>query len=391
VLSEGVHGYAALRPVEVAYGLAIGRHPGVRTLPRRGDATPAGALEQVLRHALRRPPCLVSFSGGRDSSLLLAAATAVARRERLPEPVPATLLFPGSGETEEGRWQKLVLSKLGLDDWVRLEFGDELDAVGPVAQRLLRRHGLVWPFNLHFHLPIVEAAEGGSVVTGFGGDELGESCNVVRAERMIVRRRVGRPRDLAAIAYRLGPRAPRWPREYLRAGGQIDDMGISWLTPRGQRRLRSAFASDSLLVAGWDRIVRNNFWRSRFFQVCKANFQLMADPHQVEMVHPFVEPPVLQALARSGGFAGPRDRRQILELLGAGALLPPDLLRREHKALFDAPLWTGTARAFARDWSGRGLDEDLIDPEAARRAWLRDPAPPLATTMLQAAWLADNI
>jgi asparagine synthetase B (glutamine-hydrolysing) len=378
-----------LRPIEVAYGLAIGRHPGTGTLPRGNQDSPRVALERVLLAALRRAPCLVSFSGGRDSSALLAAATAVARREGLPEPVPATLLFPGSTEADEAEWQQLVLSHLGLDDWVRLEFQDELDAVGPVAGHVLRRHGLVWPFNLHFHLPIVEAARGGSVVTGFGGDELGESCTLVRPERLIARRRIERPRDLAAIAYRLGPRAPRWPREYLRAGGQIDEMGITWLTRRGRRALRSAFAFDAPLVAGWDRIIRRNFWRSRYFQVCTANFQRMADVHGVAMVHPFVEPPVLQALARAGGFTGLRDRRHILELL-AGPLLPAEVLEREHKATFSTPLWTGTSRAFAREWSGRGLDQRLVDVDAVRRAWLREPAPPLATTMLQAAWLADN-
>ena len=51
--------------------------------------------------ALRRPPCLVSFSGGLDSSALLAVATAVARREGLDDPVPATLVVPGSPESDE--------------------------------------------------------------------------------------------------------------------------------------------------------------------------------------------------------------------------------------------------------------------------------------------------
>ena len=48
----------------------------------------------------------------------------------------------------------------------------ELDAVGPYAQRMLRGHGLVGPFNAHFHLPLIDAARGGSLLTGIGGDEL---------------------------------------------------------------------------------------------------------------------------------------------------------------------------------------------------------------------------
>jgi asparagine synthase (glutamine-hydrolysing) len=301
-----------------------------------------------------------------------------------------TLVFPGSDEAEETEWQRLVLDRLGLEDWVRLEFGDELDAIGPIAQEVMGRHGLVWPFNVHFHLPIMEAARGGSVVTGFAGDELGISTTVSRPERMLVDRSVQSPRDVAAIAYRLGPRPPRWPREFARAGRQIDEMNITWLTRRGRMALRSAFASDALLVPGWERILRDNLWRSRYFQVCKRNFQVVADHYDVAMCHPFVEPLVIQALGRAGGFAGLRDREQILDLL-AGDLLPPEVITRQSKAVFGNSLWTDTAKGFARGWSGRGLDERLVDPEAVRRAWTAEPLPAiLSTTMLQAAWLAEN-
>jgi len=346
-------------------------------------------MEDVLRAALRRPPCVVGFSGGRDSSTLLAIAAAVARREGLALPVPATLVYPGRDEADEADWQRQVMGHLGLDEWIRLEVHDELDAVGPVAQEVMRRHGLTWPFNLHFHIPIMEAARGGSVVTGFGGDELGVSCGVVHPERMISRRRVERPRDLAAIAYRLGPRRPRWPRQFARAGSQIDDMNITWLTRRGRLALRSAFASDSLLATGWGRILRDNFWRSRYFRVCVDNFQTVADHYSVAMSHPFVEAPVIQAFARKGGFSGLDGREQILDLLAAD-LLPREVLRRQSKATVGSALWTETAKAFAERWSGRGLDERLVDPEAVQRAWLGDTRPVLATTMLQAAWLAEN-
>ena len=380
----------ALTPIEVAYGLAIGRQAGVGVLPRGGFLTPREAAETVLLGALRRPPCLVGLLGGRDSSALLAIAASTARKHGLPLPVPVTLVFPESDEAEETGWQRLVLDRLGLDEWIRLEFSDELDAVGPVAQEVMGRHGLTWPFNLHFHLPIMEAARGGSVITGFAGDELGVSCTVSGPERMVAERRIERPRDLAAIAYRLGPRRPRWPREFARAGGQIDEMNITWLTRRGRMALRSAFASDALLVPGWERILRDNLWRSRYFQVCKSNFQAVADHYDVTMCHPFVEPPVLQALARAGGFAGLRDREQILDLL-AGDLLPPEVIHRQSKAVFGNSLWTRAAKEFAAGWDGRGLDERLVEPAAVQRAWTAEPRPAiLSTTMLQAAWLAEN-
>jgi len=43
---------------------------------------------------------------------------------------------------------------LGLDDLSLLHADDDLDLVGPVARRLLLRHGGVHPANLHLHLPI---------------------------------------------------------------------------------------------------------------------------------------------------------------------------------------------------------------------------------------------
>ena len=59
-------------------------------------ATPRAAFEAAILPGLRRSPCLVSFSGGRDSSAVLATATAVARREGLPLPVPITHRFPSA-------------------------------------------------------------------------------------------------------------------------------------------------------------------------------------------------------------------------------------------------------------------------------------------------------
>lgn len=57
--------------------------------------------------ALDRPPCLVSFAGGRDSSAVLAVA-------------------PWSPEEQA-------------------EVNDELNLTGPVAQHAVLGHGLLWP------------------------------------------------------------------------------------------------------------------------------------------------------------------------------------------------------------------------------------------------------
>ncbi|HWC25368.1 MAG TPA: asparagine synthase-related protein, partial [Solirubrobacteraceae bacterium] len=181
----------ALSPLDVACGIVFDPRPRPAALPAP-TATPQRALEDAVLAALRRPPCVVSFSGGRDSSLVLAAAARVARRERLPPPIPATNRFPDAPETDETDWQEQVVAHLGLSDWERLEFTDELDAVGPYARRMLRAHGLLWPFNVHFHLPLLERARGGSLLTGLGGDQLFELPQ--RTPRRM------RPRDLASRA-----------------------------------------------------------------------------------------------------------------------------------------------------------------------------------------------
>ncbi|WP_416904082.1 asparagine synthase-related protein [Micromonospora echinospora] len=147
-------------------------HSGPRgggTEPR--PASPLAALEEAVLPALRRPPCLVSFSGGLDSSLVLAVAVRVARRAGLPEPVPATWRFTGAPRADESDWQDRVVAALGCPSWQVLRADDDLDLTGPVARRMLLRHGLLHPANAHLHLPVVELASGGSVLTGAGGDQ----------------------------------------------------------------------------------------------------------------------------------------------------------------------------------------------------------------------------
>ena len=78
-----------LSPLEIAAGVPLPeREP--RTRLERTDLAPRAALDQAILSGLQRAPCVVSFSGGRDSSLVLAAAVDAARRHGLPLPVPVT-------------------------------------------------------------------------------------------------------------------------------------------------------------------------------------------------------------------------------------------------------------------------------------------------------------
>src|SRR4051794_11337016 len=90
--------------------IAAGYLPGLvaRPRPTAAAATPRRALEDSLLAALRRPPCVIAFSGGRDSSALLALALHVARKHGLADPLPVTRIFPKDASTDEAKWQRLV-------------------------------------------------------------------------------------------------------------------------------------------------------------------------------------------------------------------------------------------------------------------------------------------
>lgn len=139
--------------LEIAAGLLLGSDPTAGPLPRPSHLSARAELERSIQTALQRPPCIVAFPGGRDSSAMLALAASVARREQLPPPVAVTNRFPVVVEADETAWQERVIAYLGIQDWQRLEFADELDYVGPVAQDVLRRHGVMCPMNTYVPFP----------------------------------------------------------------------------------------------------------------------------------------------------------------------------------------------------------------------------------------------
>lgn len=382
-------GAMPLTEADIAFGIILGQDRSIpAVVPRRPSIEPIVALEAVLARALSRPPCVVSFSGGRDSSALLAVATRLARRDGHELPIPATLRFPESPAADEDEWQRVVLAHLGLNDWVRIDIvGDQLDAVGPIASTALRRHGLVWPFNAHFHVPVFEEARGGSVVTGFGGDELALSSASVRAGQVLTGKVTPRLSDILAVGMAAAPHPLRL-RIHRRRQRPVA-KSLPWLTPDGQRGVADAIgASDASVPLGWSRVLRSWIPRDRYFAVCQHSLALLAGGYDVEIAHPFVAPEVLDALAAAGGIGGLGDRDALMLRL-FGDLLPEQSLRRGTKASFSEPLWTATARRFAASWSGDGLNRDWVDVDALRRHWLDEQVDLRSTTLLQAAWLHD--
>ena len=387
-LTGAVEPAPALRPLDLAFCFPAGLDPVAPLERARSHRSPLAAFEDVIRAALQRPPCLISFSGGRDSSALLATAVGVAKRDGLDAPVPATLVFPGAASTHEHEWQATILEHLDVADWERFEIEDELDAVGPVATQLLLRHGLLWPFNTHFHAPIIEKAAGGTVVTGFGGDELGNSLTSARAERVLSIRARPRLSDAPVVGLALSPPSVRSAVYRRRTKAELN--ALPWLTKEAAQQIaREEGQTRSRVPLGWEAMIRQWVWRSRYVRVCAESFRVMGAYHGVSVVHPFVEGKVLDALATAGGFGGLGNRTTLLREI-FGDVLPERTIRRTTKAEFTDPLWTETARTFVNEWSGEGLNPSLVDSRVLRRHWGGDARNVVSTTLLQAAWLHDH-
>lgn len=370
-------------PVEVLANLMLGSDEGAAQLPPAAGSGVRAALEQAILPALQRPPCLVSFSGGRDSSAILAVATDVARRHGLDAPVPATMRFAHAPASDETDWQELVIAHLGLRERVVVDLHDELDALGPIATGVLRRHGLMWPANAHMHVPLLDRASGGSLLTGAGGDELLDT----RASRLVfvARGRTGpRPRDLLRAGRSLLParvRAALWRRR--------EAPTYPWLTPRGQAILRAALARDAVAwPERWDTSARH-WYRTRGYAALRAAVPRLAADHDVQAIGPFLDEAVLAELAAAGGPTGFASRTDAMRAL-FGDLLPDSVLDRPGKAAFGGAFWGPSFREFAAKWRGEGVDEAHVDVAALRGNWL-SPEPDFRTALvLQAAWLASS-
>ena len=376
-----------LRPteLELAAGVMFGLDPEAplasADATRSSGATPLGALEAAVLPALRRPPCYVSFSGGRDSSAVLAVAARVARREGLPAPVPVTLRFPDVRETHEWGWQELVVEHLGLEGWdVREAAAGEFDYIGPHARPVLLRHGVRYPANAFLHAPLLETARGGSLVTGVGGDQVLDLWRWARVVDVLARRVRPTGRDVLRVAYAAAPAAVR-KRVELRRGGELP-----WLRPRSQQARKAALGTAMATEpVRWDR---SAVWRSRTRALAAVRSTLgrLADDAGALVAHPLLDEGFVAAIARAGGRAGFGDRTAVMRAV-FGGLLPDETVSRLSKATFDGVFWGPHARAFAEEWDGRGFDPELVDPEALRAEWRKASPHAGASMLLQAAWL----
>ena len=386
-------GCSLVRPdsLEVAGGYLAG-DPLPPPFPPDGleVLTAREALEQAVLPALKRPPCVVDFSGGRDSSVVLVVAAEVARREGLPLPVAFTRRFPLEPMAEESHWQELVIEHLRLPDWERAELTEELDLIGERAQRFLRRYGLLLPAPT-YHLTLsFEHARGGSYLTGEGGDEMLDPYRARLAVGALASpKRLLRRRQLMSFASNIAPRRVRslllWADYVLSSRFP----SRAWMRPEAFRRFAWRFAvQEGAEPLSWQRGVR---WQAshRLLSAMQHNNAIIAADYDVVPLVPLVAPGFAAALARSASVLGFSDRAQAMTFV-AGDLLPTALLRRTSKAGFSRAYFTDVSRDFAESWDGSGVDVELVDPDALKRAWSKPLAPAPSYALLQAAWMAKH-
>jgi asparagine synthetase B (glutamine-hydrolysing) len=371
-----------LTPLEIAGGIPLGMNPDAQPLPDVGDLTPLAGFEDVVRTALRRPPCVIPFSGGRDSAAVLAVAARIAREEKLDAPVAVTLQFEGGLGTDETEWQKRVIAHCQVKDWIKLTVGDEIDFIGPLSRPLLLRYGVNHPPSLPlFWLPL-QYAHGGSMLTGFGGDSVIGGWVRSHAAEVMAFRAVPRPSDSLMFGYALSPRfiravamrmqltRPPWLR--ARAFREFNALRIAELSSRPVRR---------------DKFLR---WESRLRRsaFAESTFARLAADVNAHAFHPLHDRRFIAALARDLGGRGAGDRTSIMRRVFAKDL-PDDVLARPGKANFAVAYFRNYTREFARRWDGIGLDPELVDPEPLRKAWLEWIVDPRAALALQAAWISS--
>jgi asparagine synthase (glutamine-hydrolysing) len=382
----------SLSSLELASGILLGRDDGPPLDgPVHASGSARAAFDAVLRDLLQEQPCLITFSGGRDSSAVLAVAMHVARVEGLPEPIPVTLRFPDAPASVEHEWQQHVISHLGCREWERREIHDELDLVGPVAGRLMEALGTLYPYNVHLLEPLMREARGGTLVTGLGGDQ-----NFVPAGRaldVLARRSRPVPKDVVRIPLAFAPRSVR--RAWLR---RQDPMQFPWLRPEANAGLARAYLEDlARRPARWDRRLRD-LWRLRFMRETMRNLARVADQAGSRIAHPFGAPTFVDALAREAGAVGYGNRSQAMRTL-FGDVLPSDLTGRPTKATFNEALWNRHTVAYVEALDvpavAASLERlgivDLVEPERLVSHWRGAKPMPNSFPLLQECWRLTHL
>lgn len=377
--------WARLTPDELCVSTLYGRVPGRLRPTLSGRLSLRDAMEQELIAALLRPPCVISFSGGRDSSTLLAIAQQLAKKEGLEPPIALTDRYPYAPESLEDDWQRQVIEHVGCKRWEIIDHqrGDH-ELLGDDALRWLERYGPLYPTNWVTFEGAARLASGGTLLTGYGGDEL--FAPALRPYYAALRNRT-RP-ALRRTHTLPGEVLPRWARaRVLRRS--TTPARVAWLRPATRRRMMRAEAEDLSRVP-WDygTMIRG-VHTDRDYQAAIESVAVLGRATGTRIAHPFAAPRVLAAAAERYGTRHPRSRTAGLRDL-VGDLLPDPVLRRSSKADFTDVTLGPTSLERLRDWGGEGIDEQRIDRAALMAEILGDQPSAQGFVAILAGWFTHH-
>ena len=258
-----------------------------------------------------------------------------------------------------------MIGHLGLSDWVRIDAAGDLDCVGPVATEVLRRHGLLWPCNAYFHAPIFEAAAGGAVLTGVGGDEAFSPSSldprVQRAEAEgppgPAQPQARRLRVLAAVRQtrRDPPLAARGVPVAASGGAETGSSASSRPRPPASRCAGRRATAISPTRATW-----------RYASTASAYWPATTTWRSPTRSRTTAFLAALAALPRGRAAADTHrgDARHWSATCSRAGVVAFDARRS-----FDEVFWTEHARALVADWDGEGVDPEIVDIDRLRAEW----------------------
>jgi asparagine synthase (glutamine-hydrolysing) len=382
--SAGIGNPAGLTPLEIACAAMLGtddREP----LPAVSSGTSLDdTLDEILEPALATGRCLVSFSGGRESAWLLAVATSAARRRGHADPVPATLRYRGAS-TADVRHQERIVAYLGLTDWEMVEIDDELEILGPYARRALSTAGLLFPATAYAMLPLLDRARGGWLLAGGAVTDFFTYWHWARASEVLAARRLPRRRDVRALATLALPRRQREARVRARLGPPNP-----WLRPDAATEVeRVATNVASQIPLRFDSAVARQRTH-RCHTGMRLSFDALAASVGSRLAMPFRDDRFIAALGAAGGRRGFGNRAAALRRL-AGHLLPAELLSRSDGVSRSQAFFGNASRTFAAQWSGDGLDDEVVDAGILRDLWSSGAFPWASTMLFQSAFAIEGL
>ena len=305
--------------------------------PRGGRSLPPPAqsarvtLERVVLAAMHSGTTFVAFSGGRDSSAVLAVATHVARREGLPDPIPVTSVYPDLPAAEESEWQQRVLSHLGITGQVVVTVTNQERLLGEPAQRSMRLRGLLWPAAAQVQDTLFRHCRGGLLLTGEGGDEV---LGPRRITPLTLLLRLSRRPTRSLLTAALCALLPTVVQRRIGARDLRASSYAPWLTQQARAIAIDQLVRDSVEPMDWASSTWSLAGR-RATDALSRNYTALAADHGITVQNPLMDREFVAALANDGGRWGYAGRTDAMRALFAD-LLPDPVLARTSKARFNA-------------------------------------------------------